>query len=133
MRQARIIITVHYEACKKNLKKVIQLIHSKGITAGISIKPKTSLAGIMPHLADVDRVLFMTVNPGFGGQAFMPSVMPKIRFLRKTFYGDIQVDGGINKVTAKIAVEAGANILVAGTSIFGQKDIKKAIKELKNI
>ena len=76
-------------------------------------------------------VLLMTVNPGFGGQAFMPEVLPKVEKLRQKYQGDIQVDGGINKQTAPQAIRAGANVLVAGTAIFGQIDAKKAIQELR--
>jgi ribulose-phosphate 3-epimerase len=76
-------------------------------------------------------VLLMTVNPGFGGQDFMREVLPKITALRKIFDKDIQVDGGINKETSREAVRAGANVLVAGTAIFGKKDVKKAIEELR--
>ncbi|MBI3315402.1 MAG: ribulose-phosphate 3-epimerase, partial [Candidatus Omnitrophica bacterium] len=73
----------------------------------------------------------MTVNPGFGGQAFLPEVLPKIKELRKIFERDIEVDGGINKDTCKKTVEAGANVLVAGTAIFGRPDTEKAIQDLR--
>ena len=79
----------------------------------------------------VDFVLVMTVNPGFGGQSFIPAVLPKIKKLRSLFYGDIAVDGGINKDNAKQVIAAGANILAAGSYIFKSKDYKKAIKSIK--
>ncbi len=124
-------ITVHAEACGKNLKAVIDLIHSKGKTAGVSLKPATPLADIKDYLKHIDMVLLMTVNPGFGGQSFMPEVLPKITELRKIYKGDIEVDGGINRGTAVQAVLAGANVLVAGTAIFGKPDMTQAIQELR--
>ena len=125
-------ITVHAEACESNLKKVIDLIHSFKISCGVSIKPATPLSALGPVLKDIELVLLMTVNPGFGGQAFMPEVMPKVAELRKKFAGDIEVDGGINKDTCKEAVKAGANVLVAGTAIFDKPDYKKAIEDLRS-
>lgn len=124
-------ITVHYEACSRNLKKILKYIHANNCTAGVSIKPKTRVEVLRPYLGQLERALFMTVNPGFGGQAFMPKVVQKIRTLRQSFEKDIQVDGGINLETAKMAVNAGANILVAGTSIFGQRDVAKAVAQLR--
>ncbi len=124
-------ITIHAEACPGYLDEVIEIIHSHAITCGVSLKPATPLSRIEEHLANADLVLLMTVNPGFGGQAFIREVLPKIRDLRKVFNRDIQVDGGINKETARETVEAGANVLVAGTAIFGKPDIKKAIQDLR--
>jgi ribulose-phosphate 3-epimerase len=124
-------ITVHAEACPKDLEDVLRLIRSSGLKCGVSLKPASPLSMIERVLGDVDQVLMMTVNPGFGGQAFMPGVLPKIRECRAKFTGDIQVDGGINRETSKQAVEAGANVLVAGTAIFGAPDPSKAIKELR--
>jgi len=125
------LITIHAEACHGNLGEVIEVIHSHAILCGVSIKPQTPLSKIEGHLKDVDLVLLMTVNPGFGGQSFMREVLPKIRDLRKIFDRDIEVDGGVNKDTAKEAVAAGANVLVAGTAIFGKEDVKKAIEDLR--
>ena len=124
-------ITIHAEACYGNLAECIEIIHSHAITCGVSLKPATPLARIEDHLKDLDLVLLMTVNPGFGGQAFMPEVLAKVRDLRSRFDRDIEVDGGINKETAKEAVKAGANVLVAGTAIFGKEDAKKAIQDLR--
>jgi len=124
------IITIHQEAVK-NSKSVIRIIKALGIKAGISIKPKTKASKIYDLLDMVDLVLIMTVEPGFGGQAFMEDMMPKIKKIRKRFNGDIAVDGGINSQTAKKAKKAGANVLVAGTYVFGAKSIKKAIESLR--
>ena len=124
------IITIHQEAVK-NPKSVIRMIKALGIKAGISIKPKTKASKIYDLLDMVDLVLIMTVEPGFGGQAFMENMMPKIKNIRKRFNGDIAVDGGINLKTAKKAKKAGANVLVAGTYVFGAKSIKKAIESLR--
>lgn len=124
-------ITVHAEACPKNLGEVLQKIRSRQIRAGVSLKPATALDALKDHLKEIDLVLLMTVNPGFGGQAFMPEVLPKIEALRRQFDKDIEVDGGINKETAKEAVRAGANVLVAGTAIFGKQDARQAIEDLR--
>ena len=124
------IITIHQEAVK-NPKSVIRMIKALGVKAGISIKPKTKVSKIYDLLDMVDLVLIMTVEPGFGGQAFMEDMMPKIKKIRKRFNGNIAVDGGINSQTAKKAKKAGANVLVAGTYVFGAKNIKKAIESLR--
>lgn len=126
------VITVHIEAAK-NVKSIIKKIKSFNVKAGISIKPKTPVSAIKDLLGMVDMVLIMTVEPGFGGQGFIKSVLPKIKQVRERFSGYIQVDGGINDVTAKEAIKAGANVLVAGTYLFGAKDMAKAIKGLKGI
>lgn len=123
-------IVVHQEACM-DLPRVIQQIKNTGVRAGVALNPATPLSTIEPVLNDVDMVLLMTVNPGFGGQKFIESVVPKIRQLRKLMPKlDIEVDGGINDKTARVAVESGANILVAGSYIFGAEDRVKAIKIL---
>ena len=124
-------ITFHAEACFGNLGECIEIVHSHAITCGVSLKPATPLSKIEDYLKDLDLVLLMTVNPGFGGQAFMPEVLAKVRQLRSQFDRDIEVDGGINKETAREAVKAGANILVAGTAIFGKENLKQAIQELR--
>ncbi|WP_226665761.1 ribulose-phosphate 3-epimerase [Metabacillus litoralis] len=129
------IITVHVEACK-HLHRTIQLIKSQGIKAGVVLNPHTPIESIIHVLEDIDMVLLMTVNPGFGGQAFIPQVLPKIKQLSdliktKNLSIEIEVDGGINDVTAKQVVEAGASVLVAGSAIFNKEDRSKAIKELK--
>jgi ribulose-phosphate 3-epimerase len=123
-------ITVHEEACRYPLKQ-INFIKRNNVRAAISIKPKTSLEKIKKYLDIVDMVLIMTVEPGYAGQKFIESTMTKVRELRELKPKlDIEVDGGINPYTARIAYDEGANIFVAGTSIFGQKDRVAAIKEI---
>ena len=124
-------ITVHAEACRGNLDEVIGQIRSFGLKCGVSLRPATPLSEIEKFLGKIDMALLMTVNPGFGGQSFMPEVLPKIEKLRQKFSGDIQVDGGINSSTAPQVIRAGANILVAGTAIFGKEDVQKAVRELR--
>ena len=124
-------ITVHAEACEGNLGEVIRQIRSLSVRCGVSLKPASPLSLIEHYLAEFDMVLLMTVNPGFGGQFFMREVLPKIEALRKKYDGDIEVDGGINKDTSREVVRAGANVLVAGTAIFGRKDTKVAIDDLR--
>lgn len=123
-------ITVHSEAVK-NLPDVIRKIKSYGVGAGVSIKPKTPVSAIKKVVKMVDLVLVMTVEPGFGGQSFM-DMTKKIRELRKMRADlNISVDGGINEKTSKLVLVAGANVLVAGSYIFGAKNRKKAIKSLR--
>ncbi len=129
------ILTVHAEVLP-HLLRTLQLIKSKGVKPGVSLNPATGLKTIEAVLNEVTLVLLMTVNPGFGGQKFIRSVLPKISELREKvnkndYKLDIEVDGGINSETAKEAVTAGANVLVAGTAVFGEKDIAGAIKELR--
>lgn len=124
-------VTVHVEACPDNLADVLRQIKARNVRAGVSVRPATSAKAIESVLPLVDQILVMTVNPGFGGQAFMPEVLPKITELRKRFAGDIAVDGGINAETAKLTVKAGANVLVAGTAVFGKPDAAQAIRELR--
>ncbi len=127
------MITVHIETIDpKCYMLYAKRLKSKGIKFGISLNPSTPLAKIKPLLKRVDFVLIMSVNPGFGGQNFIPAAIPKIRQLRSIFNGDISVDGGINDKTAKLVIEAGANILAAGSYIFKAKDVKKAIERIRN-
>ncbi len=130
------ILTFHFEACKDegHIRQVIDLIKSFGIKAGISIKPKTSPEMIKPFVNDVDLVLIMTVEPGFGGQEFIHECAMKIPVIKAEGKEDliIQVDGGINNLTGKICTSLGANSLVAGSYIYGSCDYKKAIDSLKN-
>lgn len=124
-------ITVHGEACS-NLSHTLHEITELGCRASVSIKPATPISSISSVLNEVDMVLLMSVNPGFGGQEFIESILPKIRELRKLSPTlNIEVDGGINTETAKLAIEAGANVLVAGSFIFGSKDRIAAIKSLR--
>ena len=125
------IITFHYEAVE-NPAEVLAKIRSTGAKAGISVKPKTPVEVLFPLLADIDMVLIMTVEPGFGGQGFMADMVAKIEVLRcKAPELDIEVDGGINAETAKIVREAGANILVAGTAVFGAEDYSRAVASIR--
>lgn len=124
------IITVHAEATK-HLNRTIQLIKSFGKKVGVALNPSTSLDVIKYDLNNIDMVLIMTVNPGFGGQKFIPEMIQKIKNLRKINENiDIEVDGGINAETAKLVKEAGANILVAGSYIFSG-NYKEKIEFLK--
>ena len=127
------LITFHYEACKNNVDKVIELIKSFNKKVGISIKPKTDANEIFPYLDKVDLVLVMTVEPGFGGQEFMHDCAMKIPQIKEKAPDNliIQVDGGINNLTAKICTSLGANSLVAGSYIYEASDYKKAIESLK--
>ena len=126
-------ITVHQEACPENLSRVLSEIRSFHVTRGVSLRPQTPVKAIIDHLSEIDMVLLMTVNPGFGGQEFIKTVLPKIQALRKKAPKlHIQVDGGINDKTAKLAIKSGANILVAGSYVFGAKDKEKAIKSLRS-
>jgi ribulose-phosphate 3-epimerase len=130
-------ITVHQEACR-HLHRTIHLIKENGAKAGVSLNPATDLSTIEPMLTDFDLVLLMTVNPGFGGQTFISLVLDKIKKLaeikRKYSYQfEIEVDGGINTDTVPKVVKAGAEVLVAGDAIFGQKDPGKACSSMKNI
>ena len=124
------LITFHIEATK-HAHRLIQKIHAAEIQAGVALNPATSLAMIEEILPDVDQVLIMTVNPGYGGQKFIDSQLDKIHRLRKKFRGDIEVDGGINPETSKLVQEVGANILVAGSAIFGKEDRALAIRSIR--
>lgn len=130
------IITVHAESCR-HLDRVISQIHQKGIKAGVALNPATSLSVLDYILDKVDMVLIMTVNPGFGGQKFIESSYDKIRELKKRItekklQTDIQVDGGINTETLPGVLEAGANIIVAGSAVF-KGDIQKNVQELQSM
>ena len=132
------IITIHPEATD-NLKLSILKIKELNKKVGVSLNPETKVEVILEHLDKIDLVLVMSVNPGFGGQKFMPEVLNKIKELKKIQENkklnfDIEIDGGINFDNSKIAIEAGANILVSGTTIFKSNngDIKKNIELLKS-
>lgn len=128
------MITFHLES-DSDPNATIAAIHEKGCKAGISIKPKTPAEAVKPYLNRVDMVLVMTVEPGFGGQKFMTNMMPKVTQIRQWISEsgreiDLQVDGGVNAETAKVCVEAGANVLVAGSYLFSKPDYAAAIKTL---
>lgn len=125
-------LTVHVES-SQHLHRLIQMIKAQGIEAGVTLNPATPVSCLEPVLADVDLVLVMSVNPGFGGQSFIPSALQRIKYLaeyRQQHQLDylIEVDGGIKLENAKSVVEAGADILVAGSAIFGSQDIDGTIK-----
>ncbi|MDH5458902.1 MAG: ribulose-phosphate 3-epimerase [Nitrospinota bacterium] len=130
------IISVHVEACP-HLHRTIQSIKENGAKAGVVLNPATTLFALDEIIEQVDMVLLMSVNPGFGGQKFINSVLSKIELLRNTLNEsgvelDLQVDGGIKPDNVAMIKEAGANVLVAGSAIFGSDDYKKAIEELRN-
>ena len=129
------IITFHWEAARHH-HRIIQQIKAAGCKVGIALNPGTPLSMIEEILPDVDMVLIMTVNPGFGGQKFIESQLEKIHMLYHTikdmgFTCDIEVDGGINAETSKLVQEAGANVLVAGSAVYGAEDVAAAIKAIR--
>jgi ribulose-phosphate 3-epimerase len=126
-------VIVHVEA-QHDVAKTIALIHRLGKQAGLALNPPTPLEKVLPFLAQIDELLVMTVNPGFGGQAFIPEAIEKVRQARQAAPQlNISVDGGINPQTGRQCVDAGANILVAGSSLFRHKTLPlmDAIKELR--
>ena len=131
------LIVFHNEVlCDK--KKLTEEIRKAGIKVGVSIKPKTPVSDILDILPLIDVVLIMTVEPGFGGQSFMEDMVPKISSLRKIIDDNkynclIEIDGGINDKTAKICVDAGADVLVSGSYIFAAQDPQQVLKGLKSI
>lgn len=131
------LITVHVETCP-HLHRTIGQIKDAGVKAGVALNPATSLETLGYILDELDLVLLMTVNPGFGGQSFIPAVLSKIRRLRRILDDrglttELEVDGGINLETASCVVKAGANVLVAGSAVFKASDIGRAVKSLKKI
>jgi ribulose-phosphate 3-epimerase len=127
--------TVHIEACK-DPASVIKLIRDSGCKVGMSVRPRTPVEKLKPYLKDLDLVLIMTVEPGFGGQSFMSDMLPKVKWVRAELAKlkkdcFVEVDGGINSETASLAVRAGADALVAGTAIFGERDSAQAVKDLR--
>ncbi|ODG91203.1 ribulose-phosphate 3-epimerase [Gottfriedia luciferensis] len=129
------IITVHVEACT-HLHRTIQTIKSFGIKAGVVLNPATPVSTIEQIIDDVDMVLLMTVNPGFGGQKFIQSVVPKIKQVanlikERNLSVEIEIDGGIDEHTAKICIEAGATVLVAGSAVYNKEDRKEAIAKIR--
>lgn len=129
------IITVHEEACV-HLHRTVHLIKSLGIKVGVSINPATPVAAIEPILKDIDLVLVMSVNPGFGGQSFIHDTLDKMSQLdqlrkERAYHYEIEVDGGVNVETAKLCTDAGADVLVAGSAIFNQADRKEALEAIR--
>jgi len=130
------IITVHVEACS-HLHGTIQLIKELGVKAGVSLNPATPLSSIEEIIPHVDLILIMSVNPGFGGQSFIPATLPKIENMRKTLNdrklsAELEVDGGVTAENAPGIVKAGANVLVAGNSVFkAEEGISQALQRLR--
>lgn len=130
-------ITVHAEACP-HLHRTVHAIHDLGKKAGVVLNPATPLEILEYIIDDIDLVMLMSVNPGFGGQSFIPSVLTKIRHLKKMIEDrgldvGIEIDGGVSPATMPSIVEAGANIFVAGSAVFGKSDYKAVISELKKL
>ena len=131
------LVTVHVESdTEENIHAAIDKIHAKGKKAGIVLKPKTPAEAVLPFIEKVELILVMTVEPGFGGQSFMADQMPKVTAVRKLIDEknpacELEVDGGIDPITCKIAIENGANVLVAGSSVYKADDIPARIRELR--
>lgn len=132
------LVSFHVEADQpQDLFAAIHTVKAKGKRVGLALKPRTPAEVIWPYLDELDMVVVMTVEPGFGGQKFMADMLPKIKLLREeiTRRGldcDIEVDGGIDAVTSALVKEAGANVLVAGSAVFGKDDRKAAIEAIRN-
>ncbi len=131
-------ITVHYEACKENLADVLKLIRQCGVKCGLVINPDTPVEKVEKEIPLCDMVLVMSVFPGFGGQSFIPEVLEKCREIREIIDKNnldclLEIDGGINTETSKLAVAAGCDVLVAGSAVFGAADAKTAISNLRKI
>ena len=133
-------VTFHYEACAsdKEVFQVIDLIHDYGAKAGLSIKPGTEVTKILPFLYSLDLVLIMSVEPGFGGQSFMPEMLSKVVYLRDYMNQNdiknclIEIDGGINEETGRLARLAGVDVLVAGSYVFNSDNVKERIEKLRS-
>jgi len=130
------IITVHYEACGDRLKDTLKAIKSLGVKCGAVINPDTPVSKIADVIEDCDMLLLMSVFPGFGGQKFIPEVLPKIeeaaKLIEKTGKEiDLEIDGGINKENVRLVKDAGANVIVAGSTVFKETDRAKIIKALR--
>lgn len=132
------IITVHYEACKERLKDTLKAIKSLGVKCGAVINPDTPVDSIKDVIEECDMLLLMSVFPGFGGQKFIPEVLPKIeqaaRLIESTGKEiDLEIDGGITKENVRLVKDAGANVIVAGSTVFAEPDRAKIIKELREL
>ncbi len=131
------VVTCHVEAdTEEGIHEALDRIRAKGKRCGVVVKPKTPASTVLPFIDKCDMILVMTVEPGFGGQSFLFDQMDKVRRIRARLDEinpacDLEVDGGINAETAPVAIEAGANILVAGSAVFGKKDRRAAIAALR--
>ena len=128
-------ITFHYEAAK-DVQAVIDKIRSRGLKVGMAIKPATPVSEIIGYIEQLDMVLVMTVEPGFGGQVFLPETLEKVKEVREYIDNNnlsvhLQVDGGINRETGKLVREAGADVLVSGSYIFGAEDMVEAVNSIR--
>lgn len=128
-------ITFHYEAAK-DVQAVIDKIRSRGLKVGMAIKPATPVSEIIGYIEQLDMVLVMTVEPGFGGQVFLPETLEKVKEVREYIDNNnlsvhLQVDGGINRETGKLVREAGADVLVSGSFIFGAEDMVEAVSSIR--
>ena len=131
------MMNVHYETCP-HLHRVVQQIKDAGMKAGVTLNPATPVSMLEDIILEVDMVLLMSVNPGFGGQKFIPNTFKKIAQLREMITHHnasalIEVDGGVNAANAPLLKQAGADVLVAGNSVFGAPDMMEAIRQLKNV
>ena len=131
------MITIHVESCD-NVEETLKYIKSKGIKAGVVIKPATPVSAVEPFLPLIDMILIMSVEPGFGGQSFMPIALDKLRearaLIEKSGYNiDLEVDGGVNAKNINEIIEAGANVIVAGSAVFKSDDPAEAVNLLKGI
>ena len=130
------ILTIHVESSEKHLHRALQSIHAAGMKAGVVLNPATPICSCVHLLPECDLVLLMSVNPGFGGQSFIQETLEKIRSLKKEILSRglntcIEIDGGVNPDTAKLCIEAGADVLVAGSAVFKAPDPAEMIKALR--
>ena len=132
------ILTIHVEAdTEENTRKALEMIRAKGVKAGVVVKPRTPAEAVLPFIDLCSLILVMTVEPGFGGQSFMADMMPKVTQIRQYIDErgldcELEVDGGVNAQTGKTCIEAGANVLVAGSAYFKAEDPKAFVESLKN-
>ena len=131
------LITCHVEAdTEENLHEAIRIIHEKGKKAGVVVKPGTPASAVLPFIDEVELILVMTVEPGFGGQKFMADMMPKVQQIRRYIDAmnptcELEVDGGVDPDTCKLCIASGANVLVAGSAVYKASDIPARIQELR--
>lgn len=130
------VITVHWEACP-NLHRMLQIIHSLGCRAGVALNPHTPASALTEVMSLIDTVIVMTVNPGYGGQEFLPETLHKVRQVRQMIEAGgrsiaLEVDGGVNEETAARCIEAGADVLIAGTAVFGSSfTVREGLSRLR--
>ncbi|MBP3501523.1 MAG: ribulose-phosphate 3-epimerase [Oscillospiraceae bacterium] len=131
------IVTCHVEAdTEENIHEALRKIHAKGKKVGVVVKPKTPAGAVLPFIDEVEMILVMTVEPGFGGQKFMADMMPKVQTIRGYIDAmnpacELEVDGGVDPTTCKLCIASGANVLVAGSAVYKAEDIPARIAELR--